>query len=132
MLLLVLGSPAEAQSDPSPGRSLGDGVFTAEQAERGRSIFTGTCSACHMPQQFGDGVYLMAWQGQSVGALFEFVRTRMPYDNPGKLKRREYADVLAYIFSLNGLPAGDAEMKSDRRSLEEILIEAPPASGGGN
>jgi hypothetical protein len=47
----------------------------------------------------------------------------MPQDNPGSLKRKEYVDVVAYLFRLNGLPAGDAEM--DVSSVKRIRIEGP-------
>jgi hypothetical protein len=47
----------------------------------------------------------------------------MPQDNPGSLKRKEYMDVVAYLFRMNGLPAGDSEM--DVSSVKRIRIEGP-------
>jgi hypothetical protein len=37
----------------------------------------------------------------------------------------QYADILAYFFSLRGLPAGDAELVSDVELLKEIQIDRP-------
>ena len=63
--------------------------------------------------------------GSPVAELFEFMRTSMPEDNPGALKPGQYADILAYFFSLRGLPAGDAELVSDVALLREIQIDKP-------
>jgi hypothetical protein len=46
----------------------------------------------------------------------------MPQDNPGGLRRQEYADVLAYLFELNGLPAGDTALPADDCGLRRIRI----------
>ena len=48
-----------------------------------------------------------------VGQLFESVSTTMPADNVGGLLTSEYLDVLAYIFSVTGSPAGSEELTSD-------------------
>jgi hypothetical protein len=53
----------------------------------------------------------------------------MPDDDPGSLSLDEYAAVLAYIFSVYGLPSSDAELAVDQESLEAITI-APPALPG--
>ena len=53
----------------------------------------------------------------------------MPYDNPGRLRPRQYVDIISYILSINGLPAGDVEMKRDVRTLRQIRIDGPLAGG---
>ena len=55
---------------------------------------------CHQPQEF-IGTYLNVWNGQTLDGLFEMVRTSMPEENPGSLRRQDYADVLAFIFKKN-------------------------------
>ena len=56
----------------------------------------------------------------------------MPEDNPGGLIPGEYADVLAFIFSISGLPTGETEMNSDAELLQQILIEGPVAEDRGS
>ena len=110
----------EAQSVPPP--STREGVYTVEQAERGQKIVHDICAECHMDEEFM-GTFIKSWAGASVGDLFEKISTTMPEDRPGGLRARQYAQVLAYIFKLNGLPAGDVALSSTVEELREIIIE---------
>ena len=103
-------------------------IFSTVQAERGEKVFEKSCAQCHQPKQFTGPGFIDAWEGQPVEALFVLVRTTMPYDNPARLRRKAYADVLAYIFSLNGMPAGETDLPSSQRKLKKILIEGVPKS----
>ena len=115
--------PARAQQDSAdPPKSLRDGAYTVEQAARGKVLMRDICAECHMDDEF-TGTFIRSWSGASVGDLFEEVSTMMPEDNPGSLRAREYADVLAYIFELNGLPPGDVELGSSIEDLRKIIIE---------
>ena len=114
---------ASAQEEEEETRSVQSGVYTEEQAARGATVFEETCVACHQPAEFGDGAYIEGWSGQSAHDMIELMRATMPQDNPGSLKRKEYVDVAAYLFRMNGLPAGDAEM--DVNSVKRIRIEGP-------
>ena len=122
--------PARAQTPDTTTAlaSLRDGVFTTAQAEQGAAIFEETCMRCHQPEQFTGPGFLDAWSGQTVDALFDVLRTTMPEDNPSSLKKREYAAILAFLFSLNGMPAGEADLPITTRKLKQIRIEASIAT----
>jgi mono/diheme cytochrome c family protein len=127
--MTLLFPPAqEAQEDQQETRSVQAGVYTEEQAERGAALFEETCASCHEPGEFGDGSYIDGWSGQTAHDLVEHIRATMPQDNPGSLKRKDYIDVVAYLFRMNGLPAGEAEM--DASSVKGIRIEGPYHPGG--
>lgn len=130
LLLALTATPGWAQSgDAAPVMiSVRDGVFTAVQAEKGAQVFEQVCLRCHQPEQFVGPGFIDAWAGQSAYALFELIRTTMPEDNPSSLKKREYAAVLAYLFKLNGIPAGETDLPSTTRKLKQIRIEAPLAT----
>jgi cytochrome c len=132
-----------AQQAPIPvstGTSVSSGVYTAAQAKRGESVYLNTCSHCHLYDLSGgrdpDGVgdspplagdrFLEDWAGETVATLFDDVRWRMPYDNPGKLTAQECADVLAYVFSVNKFPPGDRELTTDATLLKQIRITRNP------
>ncbi len=119
LLCHLAAPPAQGQAG---GKSVLDGVYTAEQAKRGAALSGEVCAVCHMEDYF-TGTFLESWAGASVGALFELIRTTMPQDRPSGLSRQQYADVMAYIFGLNGLPTGEEELPSGKAALEEILIE---------
>ena len=48
-----------------------------------------------------------------------------PPEQPGKLTPQQNADVVAHILSVNGFPAGAAELPSDVEALKRIRIDAP-------
>lgn len=125
LVLLLLGAgalvaPLAAQQSDKTTLA---GVYTAAQARSGATVFQTVCSDCHAVVRFQDSTFLSGWRGRSVRDLFESIRTQMPQDNPGGLRRQEYADVLAYIFELNGLTPGDSALPSDDAGLRRIRIE---------
>ena len=91
-----------------------DGIFTEEQAGRGKLVYDKSCVNCHNADFYRDR--LTRYENKSVGALFDSVSTTMPQDNVGGLLTSEYIDVLAYIFSITGSPAGNTELTSDNMS----------------
>ena len=99
------------------------GVYSTEQAGRGEQLFGEACLVCHQPEEFADGGYMEGWTGMNVNDFVEFIRSTMPEDNPGRLKRQEYIDIVAYLFQANGLPSGETEMV--RKVLRNIQIEGP-------
>ncbi len=112
-------------------RSVWDGVYTAEQAKRGLTLYGKECASCHgsdltggesAPPLTGAG-FLSNWTGQTVGDLFERTRQSMPQNNPGKLSRAQNADVLAYLLSMNGFPEGKAELDKVTEVLKQIRID---------
>ena len=113
---------AVAQNAQEAMKSVRDGVYTEEQARRGERINNETCVDCHMSDWFTETL-LSSWAGAPVSALYDLIRTTMPQDSPGGLERQEYADVLAYIFELNGLPPGREELSAQADALGSILIE---------
>jgi S-disulfanyl-L-cysteine oxidoreductase SoxD len=47
----------------------------------------------------------------------------MPKNEPGSLAPEEYADVLAYLLQLNGMPAGERDLPADSTALKRIRID---------
>jgi Cytochrome C oxidase, cbb3-type, subunit III len=146
MFVLALGAalcsfhsqpPALAQegSSPSPdsnSRTVWDGVFTAEQAKRGHSVYHAQCEVCHAEELTGgDEVsplagpqFLANWNGLTLGDLFERIRKTMPPNDPGKLTRDQNADVISYLLAFNMFPSGKKELAPNAELLKQIRIEA--------
>jgi mono/diheme cytochrome c family protein len=127
----VLGLAASwALIAQTEGRTIRDRVFSPAQAERGAQVFGTICTNCHDITEFtGAGAYLEDVEGKPLWETFEFVSSEMPEDDPGSLSLEEYSAVLAYIFSVYGLPSGDAELAVDQQSLEAITIVRPALPG---
>ncbi len=111
-------------------RTVRDGVFSAAQAARGERLFESICMNCHEIAEFtAAGAYLDEVEGKPLWETFEYVWAEMPEDEPASLNPEDYAAVLAYIFSIYGLPSGEADLPIDRESLEAITITRPALPG---
>lgn len=108
-------------------RTTQDGVYTADQAERGKEVYMKVCSECH-PLDWYQGEIMRAWEGAPIYYFFDVVQSTMPQSNPGSLPRRDYVDMLAYILELNGMPPGEEELSSRSSLLQSILFEWRNAS----
>ena len=129
------GSVALRAATLQAGMSVWDGVFTEEQAARGKDEYTKECAQCHLDDLLGDGVapamvgeaFQFRWSDLSVGDLFVAIRTTMPQGAPASLNLQEYSDILSYVLQVNGFPAGDTQLPTDVSELEQIIIhEEPP------
>lgn len=125
MALLSLGAALPALAQTEERVTTLDGVYTEEQALRGAEVTEAVCRECHDDEEFV-GAFIRSWAGASVAALFDDIYSLMPEDQPGSLPVQQYADVIAYILQLNGLPPGEVELGAARESLERVLIEANP------
>lgn len=103
--------------------------FTAAQAERGKAAYDANCVSCHGPDlksaNYGPplaGPYFEdKWMGQPASALLAKVHT-MPPSRPNSLGDDTYADLVAYILSVNGLAAGDTELSADPAANQGMAI----------
>jgi len=113
-------------------RSVWDGVYTAEQANRGESAYKRECARCHGDTLTGGeaapplagGEFLANWNGLTVGDLFERIRISMPADRPGTLTNERNSDIIAHILRANQFPAGKAELEHRAEALKQIQLEA--------
>lgn len=99
-----------------------DGAFTVEQAERGRKVYEESCVACHDIEFYR--TRLAAWQTATVAELFEALSATMPSENPGGLSDEQYLDVLAYVLSITGSPAGGDELSLANMDAIEIAASS--------
>ncbi|MGV8855225.1 MAG: glucose/sorbosone family PQQ-dependent dehydrogenase [Devosia sp.] len=110
--------------------SSGAPSFTAAQAERGKIAYSANCVACHgqnlISATYGTplaGRYFAGkWNGKSVGDLYRKAHDTMPPSRPGSLPGADYAEIVAYILSVNGLAAGDVEMPADPDALDAMTV----------
>jgi len=134
--LMVLGSGnaivRAAAQNTSTAQTVWDGVYTADQSQRGEKVASAACASCHGdklvgtdtgPALLGDG-FLGNWSGSTAADLFEKIQTTMPADGPGTLKPQQYADLLAYIFNINGFPAGSVEIAPAPAALKLVTVTA--------
>lgn len=107
------------------------GVYTKDQAARGKTRYFAACASCHGGLLQGDSdspelagtSFMKRWGEQSIGTLFAFAMSQMPVGRPGSLGAQGYADVIAYILATNGFPDGEQELSANGPALESIIIE---------
>lgn len=102
-----------------------DGVYTDLQARRGLVIYRAACADCHGERDFSGTSFMRRWGNVPIGAFFQHVKTTMPDMAPGILTDQQTADIMAYVLSLNGFPAGDDELPSAYEALGRIRMDRP-------
>jgi quinoprotein glucose dehydrogenase len=128
------GTPTSPLTQSQTGATVWSGVYTADQAKRGEAVSNRSCAKCHNADLTGgqDGPSLVgqevlaAWNGMTLGDLFDRIRTTMPADAPQSLSAQETVDILAYALSSNRCPAGDRELAADVAALRQIRVTSRP------
>lgn len=124
-------SPKKDTRALQDARTVSDGVYTDEQAKRGRAIYEQHCARCHGPTLAGGEVagplvgpiFGANWNGVSMADMVERTKVTMPLDGPGKMSRQQIADVLAYVLSANKFPAGKTELPRQAEMLGLIKFQ---------
>jgi len=112
-------------------QSVWDGIYTDEQANRGKQLYSDACASCHGPELTGGemapplvgGDFTADWNGLTVGDLFERIRISMPQNAPGSLTGAQNADILAFVLQANKFPSGMTELGKDAMMLKSIKFE---------
>ena len=132
IVLLALVAPVAAGQDVS----INDGVYTEEQANRGKAAYATPCGWCHGRRLNGApddpdmqstpplarAKFIRNWQGKTLAVLFVYIRETMPTNNPRSLTDQEYIDIVAYMLATSGMPAGERELSPDPSTLANITI----------
>ena len=133
IILLLCTAAAITVLMAEPSRTVLEGVYTPEQAVRGREIYADKCYFCHGRALLGEGEapalsgnrFLTEWETVAVGALFDRIRTGMPIKTPGTLSRQQSADLTAFLLYYNGFPSGPTELSTRSELLQDIRIVLP-------
>lgn len=114
-------------------RTVWDGVYTVDQAQRGRQLYSQSCSYCHdsgeAPALVGEA-FIRNWFQNDLSILFDKIQTEMPLDNPGGLREESYLEILTFLLEASDFPAGDEPLSSDLSMLTNILVVDEGGLGG--
>jgi mono/diheme cytochrome c family protein len=134
ILILVAALPLVAiVLSARQAKSVWDGVYTEAQAKRGEEIYFERCVRCHGPTFQGgtDGATALTgptfngnWNNVPLDQMLDRVRLTMPLDKPASLSRQQTADSLAFILSINKMPAGQTELPRQAEILNQITYKA--------
>ena len=100
------------------------GFFSAAQADRGRARYGESCRECHSLSEFRGSDFEWKWRRQTAWDLYRDVAETMPEDKPGKLSPGTYADIVAYMLSLNGYQIGGEDLFATKEAMAAIPLGA--------
>jgi mono/diheme cytochrome c family protein len=109
------------------------GAYTKDQADRGAKLYAESCAECHGENLQGREQALPlagpeftgAWEDEPLSGLLSRIR-QMPPDQPVSWSRAQMVDMIAYILSYNGLPAGTTPLSQEQSVLTKVMFKAPP------
>lgn len=113
-------------------RTVWEGVFNAEQADRGEKAYGRYCARCHGEDFSKSGNVLLGakfmaeWREDTVKSLFAELKDSMPRDAPRSLSDTLYTDLVAYMLRINSFPAGQQELTLDAMSRIRIVGKEGP------
>jgi mono/diheme cytochrome c family protein len=114
-------------------KTVWDGVYTKEQAARGKGEYDDNCAGCHStgegPTLVGDA-FMRRWFEDNLNAPFTKMRTQMPLDAPGTLSDKSYVDVISFLLAASGFPAGADELRPNPEVLATIFVVEKEGPGG--
>lgn len=121
-----------ASANAQGPKSVWDGAFTEDQAKRGAEAYMKHCSECHQAELSGDGFapalagsdFMNAWNGLTVGDLFDRIRVSMPPGKESAVTNAEKMDIVAHILAVNKFPVGTTELPPQLEPAKQIKFEA--------
>jgi mono/diheme cytochrome c family protein len=121
-------SSLEAQTAP---RTTKAGVYTADQAVKGREVFNSNCLGCHTTATHQGPAFTNKWFGRALFDLYDYVSQAMPKAAPGSLTEDEYVWVTAYILRLNGMPPGRTALSPEPAWLKSVRVDSTMGRANG-
>jgi len=125
-----------ADAAPAAQRTNWDGVYSDEQAARGKQVYTRACAVCHLDTLQGDSVsptlvgpsFFARFPDATALEMVSAIRSSMPQNAPDSLGDQAYVDLVSYLLKVNGNRAGESELKTDVAELEKIIIKDHPGT----
>jgi mono/diheme cytochrome c family protein len=132
--VLTIATVTSVTTAAAQSKTVWDGVYTQQQADRGAVTFASTCSRCHSAEPNGgeEGrnvagkAFWNSFRESTVDHLLDFVSKNMPNGAGGSLSADTYADLVAYILNRNDLPAGPKELTKESANGVQIIAKDGP------
>jgi mono/diheme cytochrome c family protein len=136
VLITLSRVSVRAQAPADDDAKIWSGVYSSEQAERGKNIYEAYCTRCHGLNLLGgrqggvggpalkDSNFWVSWERQPLSTLYGKIQRTMPADSPASLREDDYTDVMAYVLSENAFPSGKTSLPAS--GLDAIRIARRP------
>lgn len=143
-LVIVIGAETRSGAQQQQKKTQWDGVDTAQQAERGKSLYNAECAGCHTidpnappaidvngrPDSrrivpLNDRYFWANWSGITLDQLLNRIQISMPAAAPGTLNRAQVADIIAFLLEVEGAQAGSGDLPAAAAELRNIRFADP-------
>ncbi len=121
-LLWAATVAAHETARQGPTTPASQGVYTKTQARRGAGVFEDVCLACHTLSRFRGENFTAKWSDKPLAVLYKAVKT-MPQGEPESLDPQDYADLVAYLLSINAYPDGGQELPPSDAAAAAIHLD---------
>ena len=133
-LLIALATMAATSGAQAQTYELHGGGISQEQIERGQGAFMANCAGCHgddlrsidsnAPDLRGP-TFKYGWADAPLSEKFDKIATTMPPGMGGSLSDQTYADIVAFILSVNGVEPSGEDLPGDAGALETYVVSEP-------
>lgn len=126
---------AAVTAAPLQNKTVWDGVYTKQQADRGAASFESNCTRCHVAsantgeegRNLAGKAFWDSFRESTVDHLLDYVSKNMPNGAAaGSLSANTYLDLVAFILSKNDLPAGPDELTKESAVGVQIIAKNGP------
>jgi polar amino acid transport system substrate-binding protein len=130
-LLVTIFAPLAILAIAANQRSSSSISFTPSQVSAGAKAFSQSCAQCHGarleggvgPALTGPNFETLSKKvGASVGDIFTYMATNMPFNAPGSLSHDQYVEIMAYILSKNGYHPGKTPLSFSQAQSSKAQI----------
>jgi mono/diheme cytochrome c family protein len=127
-IVVAFIAAGSAAQQSAPAGSVWDGVYTAAQADAGRTVFSNRCAGCHgedpatSRNPLAGDQFAEHWESRTVADLFRRIRDTMPPGESIVVSDADKLTALAYILQANGFPEGSRALGADADALAAIRI----------
>ena len=127
-----------AHAGQADGLALEAGVYSADQAKRGKAHYDAYCAPCHVGDLSGTlaadtgapplrgAPFVTSMERKGVAAVFDYIKATMPADDPASLQDGEYLDILTYLIQANGFPPAGRELTAADLARVRVRRTAVP------
>ena len=129
----IATAPVARAQEPAATRNTAAGIYSSEQADRGRGVFEAKCQSCHgaafeggtLAPALKGSEFLTPFQGKPLRRIYSRIISTMPPDDVGSLTESDTLALVALVLRANGYAAGpDTLARAD--DLNAIVVGPPP------
>ena len=132
ILFAITFSGTSSAQDKPANKTVWDGVYSPEQAARGKLEYENHCaSGCHgldltEGRPINGAVFLERWRESQLDPLFNYIKMAMPRGAGGSLADDVYLDIFTYVLQRNGFPEGREPLTVERMPVIDLIGKDGP------